>query len=75
MNITRLQAKLHEIFVVEPNDLGHPLLTYWYKKTTKFLKTMPFLYIVPFSFIVAILLYVVFGWLVVRLASLLQYGI
>lgn len=74
MNITRLQAKFHEIFVVEPNDLGHPLLTYWYKRTTKFLKTMPFLYIIPLSFIIAILMYAVFGWLLVRLVTILQHG-
>lgn len=74
MNITRLQAKFHEIFVVEPNDLGHPLLTFWYKRTTKFLKTMPFLPIIPVSFAITVLMYLTFGWLVVRLASLLQHG-
>lgn len=74
MNITRLSAKLHEVFIVAPNDLGHPLLTYWYKRTTKFLKTMPFLYIVPMSFAAAVLMYAIFGFLVVRLTSLLQHG-
>jgi hypothetical protein len=74
MNITRLSAKLHEVFIVEPNDLGHPLLTHWYKRTTKFLKTMPFLYIIPMSFMFTVLMYAVFGFMVVRLTSVLQHG-
>lgn len=74
MNITRLSAKLHEVFIVEPNDLGHPFLTFWYKRTTKFLKTMPFLYIVPMSFMLALLMYAVSGFIVVKLTSVLQAG-
>lgn len=74
MNITRLQARFHEVFIVPPNDLGHPVLTHWYKRTTKFLKTMPFLYIVPMSIGAAVLMYAVFGFMVVRLTSLLQLG-
>jgi hypothetical protein len=70
----RLQKKLHEVFAIEPTDLSIRPLTRIYKRSTRHLKTMPFIYIIPMAFLVTILLYVVFGHLVVKLASLLQYG-
>ncbi len=70
----RLHNKLEEVFSIEPNDLGNEKLTLIYHRLTSFLKRMPFIYIVPLSFIMAIILYFIFGTLVVRLASLLQYG-
>jgi len=69
-----LKKKLKEIYLVSPNDLGHPLLTKIYKKTTSYFKVMPFLVVIPLSFGAAFLLYLVLGPFLVKLASLLQYG-
>lgn len=63
-----------DIFALKPNNLGNPFLTAWYKRLTKRLKAMPFLYIIPLSLVTALLLYLVFGGLVVRIATILQYG-
>lgn len=70
----RLKRKLNEVFSIEPNDLGVGWLTASYKKATTFLKTMPFIVIVPFSIMVGIVLYLLLGRFLVRLASILQYG-
>ena len=60
--------------MVEPNNLGHSFATALYHRLTGFLKTMPFIFVIPISFISAIILYFVFGSLLVKLVSLLQYG-
>ncbi|MGB9707143.1 MAG: hypothetical protein ACPL1D_00075 [Microgenomates group bacterium] len=70
----QLKRKLNEIFIVEPNDLGMRFLTLGYKFLVRYLKTAPFLIIVPFSFLLGYLLYLFFGFLIVRLVTLLQYG-
>ena len=70
----RLQQKLEEVFFLEPNDLGFSFTTTLYHRVTRFLKTMPFIFIVPLSFVVATALYFIFGSLLVKLTSLLQYG-
>jgi predicted RND superfamily exporter protein len=49
-------------------------LTKWYKMLTGRLKQMPFLYVVPVAFLIVLVMYLVFGHLVVGLAGLLQYG-
>ena len=74
MNIAQLKTKLEEVYLGEPNDLQLPILTKTYKYTTRCLKRMPFLYIIPFTLVVSVLLYVFFGFSVVRLVSILQYG-
>lgn len=70
----RLQQKLGDIFTVEPNDLGNGLFTRVYHQLTAKLKTIPFIYVIPLAFAGAVLLYFIFGVLVVRLVNLLQYG-
>lgn len=70
----RLRQKLDEVYAVVPNDLGSPVLTGYYHRITKFLKTMPFLYVIPISLMGALILYILFGSLVIKLVSLLQYG-
>jgi len=70
----RLQQKLEEVFLVEPNNLGFSIVTTLYHRLTGFLKTMPFIFVIPISFIAAIILYIIFGSLLVKLVSLLQYG-
>ena len=69
-----LKRNLREINVVEPNDLGIPLLTYFYRKINVFFKTAPFIFVVPLAFLGATGLVYIFGLLAVRLVSLLQYG-
>lgn len=70
----RLKHKLQEVYFVEPNDLGNTTLTTVYKIGTSFLKQMPFIFIIPLSMAFSVMLYVLLGGLVVRLATLLQYG-
>ena len=60
--------------MVEPNNLGATFATSLYHRLTGFLKTMPFIFVIPISFITAIILYIIFGSLLVKLVSLLQYG-
>ena len=71
---TFLIKHLKEVNVVEPNDLGIPLLTTLYRKINIFFKTAPFIFVVPISILGAACLVYLFGILAVRLASLLQYG-
>lgn len=70
----QLKKHLKDVYVVEPNDLGFPFLTFLYRKINIFFKTAPFIFLVPLSFIGATLIVYVFGLLAVRLVSLLQYG-
>lgn len=69
-----LKKRLKEVSVVEPNDLGIPLLTSVYRKINIFFKTAPFIFIVPLAILGATALVYLFGILAVRLVSLLQYG-
>ncbi|MBI4973337.1 hypothetical protein HZC27_01875 [Candidatus Roizmanbacteria bacterium] len=73
-NIIQLRRKLNEVYVVEPNDLGLPYLTAFYRRVNVFFKRMPFIIIVPAALLGALFLSVFFGYLVVRLTSMLQYG-
>lgn len=73
-NFAQLKTRLNEVYMVEPNDLGIPLLTRWYRRINKYLKRTPFIVVVPVSVVLVLLLYTLFGYLVVRLASMLQYG-
>ena len=70
----RLKHKLDEVYFVEPNDLGNEQLTALYKIVTPFLKQMPFIFVIPLSMVFSVMLYVLLGGLVVRLATILQYG-
>jgi len=72
--ITFLKNSLKEVTVVEPNDLGIPLLTKIYRKINIFFKTAPFVFVVPISLIGSVGLVYLFGLLAVRLVSSLQYG-
>jgi hypothetical protein len=70
----KLKQSLQDIYNIPPNDLYYRPVTRVYKLLTGRLKKMPFLYIVPLSFFVAAGLYLIFGQLVIKLVSLLQYG-
>ena len=70
----KLKQKLNEVFINEPSDLGLNFLTNLYKISTRPLKNIPFVIIVPLSFIFAVVIYVLFGKLIIKLVTLLQYG-
>lgn len=70
----KLKQKLNEVYLIEPNDVGISYLTFWYKRTTRYLKNLPFIIIIPLSFIFALFAYLILGQLLVRLVTLLQYG-
>lgn len=65
---------MEEVYMVEPNDLGYPLLTRLYRRINRYFKRAPFIIVIPASLAFALTLYFLFGYLVVRLASILQYG-
>lgn len=69
-----LKNKLDEVFFMESNNLGYYPLNKFYKFSTYYLKTMPFVYLVPLSILISVCLYFISDFLVIRLASLLQYG-
>jgi len=74
-NISQILIKhLKEVNVVEPNDLGIPFLTGFYRKINVFFKTAPFIFVVPISLLGAMGLVYIFNILAIRLVSLLQYG-
>lgn len=70
----RMKQKLNEVFSVEPSDLGINFLTFYFKKITSHLKTAPFIFVIPSAVIIALILYFLFGRLLVGLATILQYG-
>jgi len=70
----KLKKSLNDVFFIEPNNLGTDFLTSIFKRVTHPLKNMPFILVVPLAFLLAIFMYFVFGYLLVRLVSFLQYG-
>lgn len=70
----RLKRKFNEIYSLEPNNLVFRPLTFLYKKTVSYFKTTPFIIVIPLSFLITIILYFIFGYLLVRLTTILQYG-
>ncbi|NMB84149.1 hypothetical protein GYA28_02565 [Candidatus Roizmanbacteria bacterium] len=70
----QLTEKMNEVFLTKPADLGFVFLTHWYKRFTSIIKTAPFIIIVPLSLLFSLLTYLVFGYLLVKLTSILQYG-
>lgn len=75
MNFAYLKHKYHEAFIVDPSDLGNPTLTKIYKLISGRLKIMPFLYLIPISILVILGMSLLFGFSVVKIATLLQNGL
>lgn len=69
-----LQKKVDEIYALKPNDLHIPLLTHMYKLSTGPLKVFPFKLLLPASLGASIFLYLIFGYVLIRMTSILQYG-
>lgn len=74
MSLTYLKHKYHEAFIVDPSDLGNPILTKIYKKVSGNLKIMPFIYLVPISIAIIFIISLLFNFSIVRIATLLQNG-
>ncbi len=70
----KIQNRFDEIYVVEPTNLGLPSLTNLYKLTTGPLKKLPIRIILPVSFLSGLAIYLFLGYLLLRLASILQWG-
>ncbi len=70
----RLRKKFNEVYSLEQNDLVFQPLTFLYRRITHYFKTTPFTIVIPLSFLIAISLYFIFGYLLVRLTTILQYG-
>lgn len=66
------QKKLKEIYSPPPNDLGWSVFNKIYKKMVFRLKYAPFLYIIPLTFLLVFLLSSIFGYLIVKIVSILQ---
>lgn len=75
INISRRVSKQYqEIYIVQPNQLGDNRINLLYKIITRFLKKAPFIVIIPIAMMIVVLIYVLVGPLLVKLATLLQYG-
>lgn len=70
----KLKKSLNDVFFIEPNNLGLGFMNYFYKKITHPLKFAPFIIVIPMAFLAAIIMYFIFGQLLIKLVSLLQYG-
>ncbi|MBI2611611.1 hypothetical protein HYW54_02575 [Candidatus Gottesmanbacteria bacterium] len=67
-----LVSKMTEVSEVAPQRIGP--FTKVYKRVTPFVKRKPFRLLSISSLLVAAFLYLLFGALVVKLVSILQYG-
>jgi len=73
-NADRLEKHLDDVFIVAPTDLGNPYVTGLFRRMNVCVKRMPFLVVIPVSIVFSIILYLLFGYVFIRLASILQYG-
>jgi len=67
-----LVKKMTEIAIVTPQSVGP--FTPLYKRVTPYFKEKPWKVLAFSSFITSTILYLLFGSLLVRLASILQFG-
>ena len=67
-----LVLKMHEVAVVPPQEVGP--FTYMYKCIVPHFKFYPWISVSIISALSASVLYLLFGPLLVKLASILQYG-
>lgn len=73
-DFVRLKHRMEEVSIVEPNDFGSASLNRLYRTVNRFFKNAPFIIVIPASIIIAISLYVLFGFLAIKLVSILQNG-
>ena len=70
----KLKKKLDSVYELKPHSFGIPILDVIYKRSTGSLKKNPFILFIPIAICCGILMYTVFGSLIVSLVSRLQYG-
>lgn len=71
---TVLKKKVNEAYAVPPTHFNHSLINNLFKLSASSLKSLPFKIMLPLSLFFSLLLYFIFGLIIVRLVSLLQYG-
>lgn len=69
-----LKKNVRELYVVPPNDLGIPIFTTWYRSINKYFKSAPFIIIVPLTIALFLVLALISRFLIVNLATFIQYG-
>lgn len=67
-----LVAKMHEVAIVPPQELGP--FTHLYRQSVSYFKSNLWKSVGGTSFIMAVILYLILGPALVKLASLLQFG-
>jgi len=65
---------MEEVSMVEPNDFGFAFVNNLYRNINRFFKKAPFIIVIPASVFIAFFLYLLFGFLAIRLVSILQNG-
>ena len=73
-DFVRLKHRMEEISLVQPNDFGFGFVNRLYRNVNRFFKKAPFIIVVPASFFIAFFLYIMFGFLTIKLVSILQNG-
>ncbi len=71
---SQLKKHFDEVYSIKPSDLRFPWLTKIYKYFSGYVKFLPFRVFVPLSAVIAFIAYIIFGLLIIRLVSILQYG-
>ena len=69
-----LKKYYKDVYSIPPNTLGNPILTKLYKICTYQLKNFPFKLVVPISVLITILSFGLFGILIIRVVTILQFG-
>lgn len=69
-----LKKKVDEAYAVPPTHFNHFFINNLFKLSASSLKFLPFKIILPLAFLFSLLLYFIFGLIIVRLTSALQYG-
>lgn len=70
----KIRKHYREVYAVSVNDLSVPFLTNIFKRYAPYLKYFPFRIILPISVVGALAAYLIFGMMIIRLVSRLQYG-
>lgn len=73
-DFVRLKNRMEEASIVEPNDFGFGLVNHMYRSINRFFKNAPFVIVVPGAVFIALCIYLIFGFLAIKLASILQNG-
>lgn len=72
--ITELKNNWEDMHLVEPNQFGLPAVNAAYRRFVVYAKHAPFLYIIPAALFAFLVLSGISRFVIVRVASFLQYG-